>query len=402
VSPIPNAGADLPADLDAVDAVLVHDWLTGMRGGEKVLEALAELFPRAPIYTLVHRLGSVSAALEAHPVRVSWLGRLPGATNYYRKLLPLYPSAMAAMRLPPADLVLSSSTAAAKAVRKPAGALHICYCNTPMRYLWDLYDDYFGPGRAGLATRAGMHLLKGRLRRWDVATASGVDHWIANSANVQERIQRLYGREAVVLHPFVDLDCFRPEAPAGERQQPVGGRRFLVVSALVPYKRIELAIAATARLGRGLDVVGLGPERPRLERAAAESGADVRFLGWLPDAELAQIYRQSAACLMPGEEDFGIAPLEAMATGRPVVAWARGGALETVIDGETGLFFAEPDAEALAAAMARAGEIAWDPARLRARAAEFSRARFLARARELVGGWLVSAGRSVDMARGLR
>jgi glycosyltransferase involved in cell wall biosynthesis len=184
--------------------------------------------------------------------------------------------------------------------------------------------------------------------------------------------------------------------------QPENARRFLVVSALVPYKRIELAIVAAARLGRGLDVVGLGPERPRLERAAARAGADVRFLGWLPDRELAAVYRQSAACLMPGEEDFGIAPLEAMAAGRPVVAWARGGALETVIDGETGLFFAEPDAEALAAAMARAGEIAWDPARLRARAAEFSRPRFLARARELILGWLAAAGRNVDMARGLR
>jgi len=396
-----SPSADMPTRLPGkLRTVLVHDWLTGMRGGEKVLEAWAELFPEAPIYTLVHRRGEVSAALEAHPVRVSWLGRLPGAHRYYRKLLPLYPSAMAAMHLPPADLVVSSSTAAAKAVKKPAGALHVCYCNTPMRYLWDLYDDYFGPGRAGLATRAGMQLVKGSLRRWDVATARGVDHWIANSANVQERIRRLYGRESVVLHPFVDLEQF--QLAAGDRLPSVGERRFLVVSALVPYKRIELAIAAAARLGRGLDVVGTGPERARLGRAAAESGADVRFLGWLSDAELAQTYARAQACLMPGEEDFGIAPLEAMAAGRPVVAWARGGALETVIEGETGLFFAEPEPEALAAAMVRAGEIAWDPARLRARAEQFSRPHFLARARDLLAGWLAAAGASVDTRRGLR
>jgi glycosyltransferase involved in cell wall biosynthesis len=398
VSLLADPGARLPANLRTV---LVHDWLTGMRGGEKVLEAWAELFPAAPIYTLVHHRGGVSAALEAHPVRVSWLGHLPGATRYYRKLLPFYPSAMAAMRLPPADLVLSSSTAVGKAVKKPAGAIHVCYCNTPMRYLWDLYDDYFGPGRAGLATRAAMGLCKEPLRRWDLATARAVDHWIANSVNVQERIRRLYGRESVVLHPFVDLEQFQLEA-AGGRSLPFDERRFLVVSALVPYKRIELAIAAAARLRRGLDIVGTGPERARLEREAHAAGADVRFLGWLPDAEMAQVYQQAAACLMPGEEDFGITPLEAMAAGRPVVAWARGGALETVVQGETGLFFEAPDSEALAAAMARAGEIAWDPARLRARAAEFSRPRFLARARELVGGWLLAAGRSVDMARGLR
>jgi len=397
VSPTNGGGDSFPADLRAV---LVHDWLTGMRGGEKVLEALAELFPRAPIYTLVHRPGSVSPAIEGHPIVVSWLGRLPGAASYYRRLLPLYPQAIAALQLPPADLVLSSSHAAAKAVRKPRGALHVTYCHTPMRYLWDLYADYFGKGRAGLATRTGMHLFKGRLRRWDVASAAGVDHWIANSANVQERIRRLYGREAVVLHPFVDLAHFRPLAPA--RLPPAAQRRFLVVSALVPYKRIELAIAAAARLGRGLDVVGVGPEKSRLARAAAESGADVRFFGWLPDGELAAIYAQAAACLMPGEEDFGIAPLEAMAAGRPVVAWARGGALETVVEGETGLFFQEPDPEALAAAMHRASEMTWDPARLRARAEQFSRPHFLARARELLSGWLAGAGRGVDRSHGLR
>ena len=361
--------------------VLVHDWLTGMRGGEKVLEALADLFPGAPILTLVHRPGAVSPALETHPIRVSWLGRLPGARRHYRKLLPLYPAAMATLRVPPADLVVSSSHAAAKAVRKPAGAVHVCYCYTPMRYLWDLYDDYFGPERADWLTRAAMRALRGPLRRWDVATAAGVDHWLAVSEHVRERIRRLYGCESTVLHPWVDLERFTPGGEAA-------GERYLVVSALVPYKRIDLAIAAAARLGRGLDVVGTGPDAERLARAAAAAGGDVRFLGWLDDAALAPAYRGARAVLMPGEEDFGIAPLEAMASGRPVVACARGGALETVVDSETGVLFAPQTAEALAAAIERCEAIAWDPARLRARAERFSRARFVAAARELIAGFL--------------
>jgi glycosyltransferase involved in cell wall biosynthesis len=191
----------------------------------------------------------------------------------------------------------------------------------------------------------------------------------------------------VVLHPFVDLQQFSPSG-AGEGSRPFEARRLLVVSALVPYKRIELAIVAAAKLGRGLDLVGTGPEGPRLRRVAAESGADVRFLGWLDDADLARAYREAAACLLPGEEDFGIAPLEAMAAGRPVVAFGRGGALETVVEGETGLFFGDPDPAALAAAIARAGAIDWDAGRIRARAEEFSRARFLSRAQELLAGWL--------------
>jgi glycosyltransferase involved in cell wall biosynthesis len=206
---------------------------------------------------------------------------------------------------------------------------------------------------------------------------------------VRERIRRLYGREAVVLHPFVDLAQFTPEG--GESRAPFQERRLLVVSALVPYKRIELAIAAARMTGQGLDIVGTGPEAARLTRVAAESGADVRFHGWLDDAALARAYRGAAACLLPGEEDFGITPLEAMAVGRPVLAYGRGGALETVVEGETGLFFAAPEAAALADAITRARAIAWDPVRIRAHAERFSRAHFIARARELIGGFL--AGR---------
>ena len=364
-------------------AVLVHDWLTGMRGGEKVFAALAELFPDAPIYTLVHRPGAVVPALEAHPIHVSWLGKLPGAERHYRKLLPLYPAAIRSFRLPPCDLVLSSSHAAAKAVRKPPGALHVAYCYTPMRYLWDLYDDYFGADRAPLPARAAMRLLRDPLRRWDVATARGVDHWIAVSAHVQERIRRIYGRESTVLLPFADLERFHPSQSPAEV-----GNRFLVVSALVPYKRIELAIRAAAALGAGLDIVGTGPERARLEAVAWETRADVAFLGWLDDDALAQAYRRAAATLMPGEEDFGIAPLESMASGRPVIAYARGGALETVIDGETGILFEPQTTPALAAAMARALIMPWETPRLRAQAERFSRARFQGELSALLTRWL--------------
>ncbi len=371
-------------------AVLVHDWLTGMRGGEKVLEALAEIFPEAPIYTLVHRPGGVSAGLESHPIRTSWLGRLPGAQHYYRRLLPLYPLAAASWRVPPCDLVLSSSHALAKAIAKPRGALHVCYCHTPMRYLWDLYEDYFSKERAGLATRLAMRAVRDPLRRWDRSTAAGVDHWLANSANVSERIRRLYGADATVLHPFVDLERFTPRSGAEEAEP-----RYLVVSALVPYKRIDLAIAAAARLGRGLDVVGSGPDEGRLRSMA---GDHVTFHGWVDDAALAGFYRRARALLMPGEEDFGIAPLEAMASGRPVVAYGRGGALETVKDGVTGILFTPQSAEALAQALLAAESQEWDARAIRAHAEGFSRRRFLVAAREFLTGLGLEAGAAAQRA----
>lgn len=326
--------------------VLVHDWLTGMRGGEKVLESFCRLFPGAPIYTLLHLPGKVSPLIESHPIRTSYIQRMPLAASRYRHYLPLFPGAVERLRLPQCDLVLSSSHCVAKAVPPPEGALHVSYLHTPMRYIWDMYQDYFGPGRGGLASLV-MPLLRTRLQRWDVATCGRVDHFLANSAHVAERIRRHYHRPAEVIHPPVDTGRFAPAADVDDY--------YLVVSALVPYKRVDLAVRVCGASGRRLLVVGTGPEAERLK---AMAGPSVEFLGWQPDQAVAGLYARARALIFPGEEDFGITPVESMAAGRPVVALARGGALETVVGFDdpggrppTGVFFGEQTEAALAAAL---------------------------------------------------
>ncbi len=376
--------------LAGVRAVLVHDWLTGMRGGEKVLESFCRLFPGAPIYTLLHLAGKVSPLIEGHPIRTSFIQRMPLAAAYYRHYLPLFPRAAESLALPAAELVLSSSHCVAKGVRVPPGAVHVSYLHTPMRYVWDLYDAYFGPGRGGLA-RWVMPLLRGRLQRWDVRTAERVDHFVANSAHVAERIQRHYGRRATVIHPPVDTARFTPAERPGDY--------YLVVSALVPYKRVDLAVAACTALGRRLKVVGTGPEEGRLKNLA---GPTVEFLGWQPDEALPGLYAHARAFIFPGEEDFGITPVEAMAAGRPVVAYGRGGALETVVgpDDEsgrapTGRFFLEQEVDALAAALeALEAELdRFDPQALAAHAAGFDTAVFLERMSAFLREVLARPGR---------
>jgi glycosyltransferase involved in cell wall biosynthesis len=359
-------------ELAKAKVALVHDWLTGMRGGERCLEVFGELFPSADLYTLLHVPGSVSPAIENRRIVTSFIQRLPQAERRYRHYLPLFPAAVRAFDLRGYDLVLSSSHAVAKSVRVPAGALHVCYCFTPMRYVWDLYDDYFGRG-AGLLTRMLMPPLAARLRRWDRASSARVDRFAAISRHVAARIDRYYGRPSDVIYPPVDVQRFEVAHGADDGF-------YLVVSALVPYKRLDLAIQAAGRLGRRLLVVGSGPEERRL-RALAPAG--VEFLGRRSDAEIAELYRRCRAVLFPGVEDFGIVPLEAMAAGRPVIALAAGGALETVVGpgGErppTGLFFEQQTVDALAEAMRRleSGAVAFDPKALRARAEEFDRARF--------------------------
>ncbi|HRY30735.1 MAG TPA: glycosyltransferase [Elusimicrobiota bacterium] len=321
---------------------LVHDWLTGMRGGEKVFEVLCGIFPEADVFTLVHIPGKVSPAIERHPIKTSFIQKLPLAFSRYRHYLPLMPLAAERFDLSGYDMVVSSSHCVAKGVRVPEGVPHVCYCHTPMRYLWDQYEEYFGAGRASAPVRAAMRLLRPRLQRWDVDTARGVSRFIANSRNVAGRIRRHYGREAEVIHPPVDTQRFR----TSDRDDGY----YLVVSALVPYKRVDVAVEAFTLSGKPLKIVGSGPEERSLRAAA---GRNIEFLGWADDEKLADAYAGCRALIFPGEEDFGIVPLEAMASGKPVLALGKGGALETVrplTEGElspTGLFFDELSAATL-------------------------------------------------------
>jgi glycosyltransferase involved in cell wall biosynthesis len=347
-----------------------------MRGGEKCLELLCELFPGADIYTLVHRRGSVSPTIEAHAVRESWLARVPGGRRYYRALVPLYPRAIESFDLSGYDLVVSTSHCAAKGVLTRSDTFHLCYCFTPVRYFWDLYPEYFHPGRTGPLARLGAALVAHRFRMWDRLAADRVDLFVAISRHVAGRITKHYRRRARVVYPPVDTRAFTPGPTAASR----GEAPFLVVAALVPYKGVDLAIRAANRLGVPLRIVGVGPDERRLRRMA---GPTVRFDGWLPVGALADAYRGARALLQPHEEDFGIAPLEAMACGTPVIALRRGGGEEVVVGG-TGLLFEEATVDALVQAIGSFDPEAYAPAALRSRALEFDREAWKARMSSLI------------------
>jgi glycosyltransferase involved in cell wall biosynthesis len=346
---------------------LVHDWLTGMRGGEKVLEALCEIFPAAPLYTLVRVPGTVSERIEARPIHTSFVQHLPAPGRLYRHYLPLYPLAVELWDLSSFDLVISSSHCAVKAVKVRKDAVHVCYCHSPMRYAWDQFDAYFGPDQIGKLKSRLMQPIMHAMARWDRATATRVDRFLANSQYVAGRIGRYYNRRSAVVYPPVATDFYTPESRSS-------ARGFLIVSALVPYKRLDVAIEACRRLAAPLTIVGTGPEEARLRALA---GPDTRFLGWLPDEEIRTLYRSAAATLLPGTEDFGIVPLESQACGTPVVALGDGGARETVVDGETGVLVAEPTVEAFTAGLNRATEASFDPAAARANALRFSKEQFV-------------------------
>jgi glycosyltransferase involved in cell wall biosynthesis len=345
-----------------------------MRGGEKVLASLARLFPHAPIFTLLHVKGSVSPELESREIRTSFVQRLPGAAKRYRHYLPLFPAAVESFDLSGFELVLSSSHCAAKGARPAPGALHLCYCHTPMRYVWDRFDDYFGPDRVSPLARLVIRPLAARLRAWDARTATRVHRFIANSSYVAGRIRSYYGRDSVVIPPPVDTGFF---TPGGDEP----GRYDLVVSALAPYKRLELALEAYRGTGRRLRIVGTGPEAEHLRDQAP---AEVEFLGHVADTELRALYRGCRAVLMPGVEDAGIVPLEALACGRPAVVFGEGGGAESVEHGRTGLVFHEPTPAALRAAVAALETARFDRLALRARAEAQSTERFEERIRAFV------------------
>jgi len=346
---------------------LAHDWLNGMRGGERCLDLICKEFPQAELYTLLFRPELVSDAIRNRRVHASGLQRVPGFREHYRWFLPLFPLAIESFRLPAGtDLVLSTSHCAAKGIRPPPGAKHLCYCFTPMRYAWSLQEEYFGRNPL---KRAVLELALARLRAWDRAASDRVDRFVAISRHVQERIRRFYGRESAVVYPPVATQYFTPDARGGHDGYD------LVVSALVPYKRVDLAVRAYAQSGRPLKIAGAGTELAALRKLAAPN---VEFLGRVPDEGVRELYRRCRFLVFPGEEDFGIVPLEAQACGKPVVAFGKGGLLETVVAGQTGAFFGEQTPEALQAAVAQAEKTEWDPAAIRAHAETFGEDRFLA------------------------
>ena len=403
--------------LAEANVALIHDWLTGMRGGERCLESFCELFPRADIFTLLHVQGSVSKTIEERRIRTSVIQALPYAATCYRYYLPLFPWAIEQFTLDGYDLIISGSHCVAKGIKPPPQALHIAYLYTPMRYIWDMQDAYVAAGRMGPLSRLILPAVAERLRRWDVAVNAGVDHFIAISYYVADRIRRHYGREAAVIYPPVETARFY----IAERTDDY----YLVAGAFAPYKRIDLAIEAFNRLRRRLVIVGEGQEGGRLRRMA---GPTIEFLGRRSDREVADLLSRCRALVFPGEEDFGILPVEAMACGRPVIAYGKGGVTETVVplNGSTfnvqrseskdslapelrtlnlerctptGIFFYEQTVEALvhAVELFERSSDRFEPEALRAHALTFDRSifekRMMSYIGERLGEWQCRGGR---------
>lgn len=349
---------------------LVHDWLNQLGGAENVLEELVRLLPGAPVYTSMYDRRAMPPAYQRWDVRTTFMQRLPGVTRHHQKYLPLYPLAFARTDLSAYDLVLSNKSGFCHGVHTASQAqraIHVCYCLTPTRFLW-LFDQYRKREQIHPAASMVLQPLLAQLRRWDYAAAQRVDHFIAISSEIQRRIRTIYHRESVIIHPPVDTDYFRPA------QQPAIGDYYLIVGRLIPYKRVDLAVQAFAHLPQAkLIVVGEGRDQAAL---AAQAPPNVTFAGRLPRAAVRELLQGCKAFLFPGLEDFGIAPVEALSAGRPVIAFAGGGALDTVIPGVTGELFAEPSVTSLLAVLQRFDGRAYDPASCRAQAEHFSTTAF--------------------------
>lgn len=351
---------------------IVHDFLNQMGGAERVVETLSRVFPEATVFSSFYLPTETFPALKDVDIRTSFMQKLPALKRHFRKYLLLYPIAFERFDMSAYDVVISSSSAWAKAVKTPLETCHISYCYTPMRFAWD-YDKYVEKEQFGPLIRTMLPFFVKRLKEWDVATVGRVDHFVAISHHIAKRIENCYGRKAEVIYPPVNTSHLSIAEDTGDY--------FIVVSRLNAYKRIDLAIDAFNRLGYPLKIIGKGPQKEVLEDMA---GPNIEFLSGLPDEILASYYARCKALIFPSEEDFGIAPVEAMASGRPVIAYAKGGALETVINGKTGLFFYEQTSEAIVEAVKKFESMSFDPISIREHALEFDQEIFENRIRYFV------------------
>lgn len=337
---------------------IAHDWLNQLGGAEDVLAQMVSLFPGAPIHTSIYWRDAMPAAYRDWDVRVSFMDRLPFVHRRHQAYLPLYPWAFERFSLRTYDVVVSNKSGFCHGVRA-GSALHVCYCLTPTRYVWG-FDDYAAQEGLGPAARVALRPLLAALKRWDRAAADRVTEFVAISTEVQRRIRRFYGRESAVIYPPVDTRRFNTTEPQGAT--------YLSLGRLIAYKRVDFAVQALTRLNRPLKVGGDGRDRPRLERLA---GSSIQFLGRVPDQDVARLVADCRAFIFPGLEDFGIAPVQAMAAGRPVIAYAGGGALDTIIDGVTGVLFKEPTVDSLADAVERFERMTFDAEVIRRHAEQF-------------------------------